>query len=353
MMRDPSHGMVGRSHSCQASVRPSADHDGIPGEVGVRDAVAARRRRRAATTATSQASSRSSANATRRRPGRPRARRRGRRARAPAPRRRSTGIATQAAVGGRVDERRRRPPSSTRRRRTPRRPVTGTLGGDRDRGRATRRPARPRDRPGRRTPRARPGGARRATSGPRPRSGTGPRPRAPRSRGLTGGARLRGSPTGIAIADRHFRPIERVCETCRLMPPQPESLRIAWLVYRGNPHCGGQGVYTRYLARELTELGHHVDGALGPALPRARRPRAAREGPEPRPLPARATRSGCRGRGSSGTAIDLQEFAIMCAAGFPEPYTFSLRARHLLARPPRRLRPHPRQPVPRHRACSG
>ncbi|TMK64735.1 MAG: glycosyltransferase family 1 protein, partial [Actinobacteria bacterium] len=20
-------------------------------------------------------------------------------------------------------------------------------------------------------------------------------------------------------------------------------LRIAWLVYRGNPHCGGQGVY--------------------------------------------------------------------------------------------------------------
>ena len=37
--------------------------------------------------------------------------------------------------------------------------------------------------------------------------------------------------------------------------PSPESLRIAWLVYRGNPHCGGQGVYTRYLARELTELG--------------------------------------------------------------------------------------------------
>ena len=42
------------------------------------------------------------------------------------------------------------------------------------------------------------------------------------------------------------------------MPSQPDSLRIAWLVYRGNPHCGGQGVYTRYLARELTELGHQV-----------------------------------------------------------------------------------------------
>jgi MMP alpha-(1->4)-mannosyltransferase len=30
------------------------------------------------------------------------------------------------------------------------------------------------------------------------------------------------------------------------------------------------------------------------------------------------------------TTIDLQEFAIMCSAGFPEPYTFSLRARRLL-----------------------
>ena len=31
------------------------------------------------------------------------------------------------------------------------------------------------------------------------------------------------------------------------------------------------------------------------------------------------------------TTIDLQEFAIMCSAGFPEPYTFSLRAKRILA----------------------
>ena len=30
-------------------------------------------------------------------------------------------------------------------------------------------------------------------------------------------------------------------------------------------------------------------------------------------------------------AIDVREFAIMCAAGFPEPWAFSLRARRLLA----------------------
>ena len=51
------------------------------------------------------------------------------------------------------------------------------------------------------------------------------------------------------------------------MPSQSESLRIAWLVYRGNPHCGGQGVYTRYLARELTDLGHRVTVFSGQPYP--------------------------------------------------------------------------------------
>ena len=131
------------------------------------------------------------------------------------------------------------------------------------------------------------------------------------------------------------------------MPSQPDSLRIAWLVYRGNPHCGGQGVYTRYLARELTELGHQIDGAS----PASRTPSSTTptqleqvpsldlyrpENPFRVPWPWEFK-----------TTIDLQEFAIMCAAGFPEPYTFSLRARRLLDAAPRRLRPHPRQPVPR------
>jgi glycosyltransferase involved in cell wall biosynthesis len=39
------------------------------------------------------------------------------------------------------------------------------------------------------------------------------------------------------------------------------------LAYRGNPHSGGQGVYTRYLAKELVELGHTVDVGSGPPYP--------------------------------------------------------------------------------------
>ena len=49
--------------------------------------------------------------------------------------------------------------------------------------------------------------------------------------------------------------------------PEPRSLRIALLSYRGNPHSGGQGVYTRWLARELTDLGHRVEVFSGQPYP--------------------------------------------------------------------------------------
>ncbi len=44
-------------------------------------------------------------------------------------------------------------------------------------------------------------------------------------------------------------------------------LRICFLTYRGNPHCGGQGIYTRYLSRELTSLGHEIDVWSGQPYP--------------------------------------------------------------------------------------
>jgi glycosyltransferase involved in cell wall biosynthesis len=113
-------------------------------------------------------------------------------------------------------------------------------------------------------------------------------------------------------------------------PPAPGGLRIAYLVYRGNPRCGGQGVYTRHLARELVGLGHSVevfagqpwpelDAGVGftpvPGLDLYRDPDPFRV-PHPREF----------------TSVeDVLEFAIMCSAGFPEPRTFSLRARRLLA----------------------
>ena len=113
------------------------------------------------------------------------------------------------------------------------------------------------------------------------------------------------------------------------MPRPDQPLRVAYLVYRGNPHCGGQGVYTRELARELTELGHTVEVFSGQPYPElADHSQLTRvpsldlyrpENPFRVPWPWEFK-----------TRIDVAEFGIMCAAGFPEPYTFSLRVRRLL-----------------------
>ncbi|MGA2529877.1 MAG: glycosyltransferase family 4 protein [Acidimicrobiales bacterium] len=114
-------------------------------------------------------------------------------------------------------------------------------------------------------------------------------------------------------------------------PSRPRRLRIAFLVYRGNPRCGGQGVYTRHLTRELTALGHSVTVFSGQPYPELE------EGVElvkvasldlyREPDPFRVPRLS-----EFTSATDVLEFALMCTAGFPEPLTFSLRARRLLAR---------------------
>ena len=112
--------------------------------------------------------------------------------------------------------------------------------------------------------------------------------------------------------------------------PAPERLRVAYLVYRGNPRCGGQGVYTRYLTRELVALGHEVTVFSGPPYPdledkvelvRVPSLDLYRE-PDPFRMPRMRELQ---------TGIDVLELATMCTAGFPEPRTFSLRARRLLA----------------------
>lgn len=115
--------------------------------------------------------------------------------------------------------------------------------------------------------------------------------------------------------------------------PSFDRLRVALLVYRGNPHSGGQGVYTRYLARELVHLGHEVTVFAGQPYPvlddgvgwvpvpslDLYRPEDPFRIPHPREFKTR---------------YDLAEFAIMCTAGFPEPRSFSWRVRKELAARP-------------------
>src|SRR3954447_14208273 len=108
-----------------------------------------------------------------------------------------------------------------------------------------------------------------------------------------------------------------------------DSLRIALLVYRGNPHSGGQGVYTHHLSRQLAAMGHHVEvfsgqpyPELAPEVPLVKVPSLdLYRADDPFHIPK---------LGEFRSAIDVLEFAIMCTAGFPEPRTFSRRVRKLL-----------------------
>jgi glycosyltransferase involved in cell wall biosynthesis len=108
------------------------------------------------------------------------------------------------------------------------------------------------------------------------------------------------------------------------MRPEPTSLRIALLTYRGNPRSGGQGVYVANLSGALAALGHRVTVFSGP--PYAEVP----EGVELVEVPSldlyraddpfRVPR-----RDEFRDWIDALEFGAMCTAAFPEPLTFSLR----------------------------
>ncbi|MDE3082408.1 MAG: glycosyltransferase family 4 protein [Acidobacteriota bacterium] len=112
-------------------------------------------------------------------------------------------------------------------------------------------------------------------------------------------------------------------------PPAPGKSRVAFLVYRGNPRCGGQGVYTRHLTRELVALGHSVEVFSGPPWPELDegvgftpvRGLDLYRDPDPFRIPARREFT---------SREDLAEFLIMLGAGFGEPYAFSRRVHKML-----------------------
>lgn len=105
---------------------------------------------------------------------------------------------------------------------------------------------------------------------------------------------------------------------------QARALCVALLCYRGNPRCGGQGVYARHLSRALVAAGHHVTVFAGQPYPELE------EGVSFVPVPsldlyrdADAFRTP-RVR-EIVSAIDALEVATMWSGGFAEPRTFAAR----------------------------
>ncbi|MFC1943910.1 glycosyltransferase family 4 protein [Chloroflexota bacterium] len=101
-------------------------------------------------------------------------------------------------------------------------------------------------------------------------------------------------------------------------------MRICLLSYRGNPYCGGQGVYIYHLARELRYLGHEVYVLSGPPHP------DLNGFAEIRRLESLSLydpgSSFWGGLYRARSPLKLFEFLATCFGTFPEPFTFSIRA---------------------------
>jgi len=102
-------------------------------------------------------------------------------------------------------------------------------------------------------------------------------------------------------------------------------LKICLLSYRSNPHCGGQGVYLKNLSRALKDIGHTVEVISGPPdpqldddIPLYQLPGLDLYNPQdPFRVPALKELM---------DPVNLLEWIGVSTMGFPEPFTFGLRA---------------------------
>lgn len=119
----------------------------------------------------------------------------------------------------------------------------------------------------------------------------------------------------------------------RPLPGPDDPLSIAFLTYRGKPHVGGQGVYTRHLTKALVDLGHHAEVLSGQPYPICDERVPLVELPSldiyndhfPMRMP---------GIWELKDRWDWAEVTAFSSGTFPEPLAFSLRAwDHLRQRP--------------------
>lgn len=106
-------------------------------------------------------------------------------------------------------------------------------------------------------------------------------------------------------------------------------LRICLLSYRSNPHCGGQGVYLKNLSRALKDLGHQVHVVSGPPDPLLDEDITVHRLPcldlyNPEDLFRTPSLK------ELSDPINLLEWIGVSTMGFPEPFTFGLRAKRFL-----------------------
>ena len=106
-------------------------------------------------------------------------------------------------------------------------------------------------------------------------------------------------------------------------------LSICLLSYRSHPYCGGQGVYVNHLSKALKALGHQVEVVSGPPAPHLdekinlfQLPGLDLYNPaDPFRMPSLKELS---------DPVNLMEWLGVSTMGFPEPFTFGIRAHRFL-----------------------
>ena len=107
----------------------------------------------------------------------------------------------------------------------------------------------------------------------------------------------------------------------KLTAETSKPLRICLLSYRCNPHCGGQGVYLKNLSRALTDLGP-PQPQLDDDIPFFQLPSLDLYNPDDLfRMPSLKELS---------RPINLIEWIGVSTMGFPEPFTFGMRALRFL-----------------------
>ncbi|MBW2490960.1 MAG: glycosyltransferase family 4 protein [Deltaproteobacteria bacterium] len=108
-----------------------------------------------------------------------------------------------------------------------------------------------------------------------------------------------------------------------------EPLSICLLSYRSHPYCGGQGVYVNHLSRALKALGHQVDVISGPPAPKLDEKIDLFQltgldlynPADPFRMPSLKELK---------DPVNFMEWLGVSTMGFPEPFTFGIRAHRFL-----------------------
>ncbi len=108
------------------------------------------------------------------------------------------------------------------------------------------------------------------------------------------------------------------------------GLKIGIISYRSNPHCGGQGVYVKNLSHALFDLGHDVEVIAGPPDPMLNN-NAKLTMLKTLDLYNPDNLFRTPALDELKDPVNLIEWLGVSTMGYPEPFTFGMRAKRYLA----------------------